>query len=1061
VVLLAGFAQAQNVTLPSSGNSLTISSGTAAYTGTAITGAGNNTTVTINGTANVSFTATSQITLLPGFHATAASGATFLAQIQPLIQITITSAPSGMALTVDGNACTAPCTFLWVQASTHSIAAASQAGTTGTQYLFASWSDGGAPSHNVAPSTAATYTANFTTQYYLTTQAVPGTEGSVSQSGSGWYNSGAQATATATPASGNQFMGFSGALGGTTASQTLTMTAPATVTANFFATSSPGSTWFSGSSSGSAVTGSWTNRKKMTVAHSQVASTLANLPVVFSLTDPNLMAVNNGGFVGRADGSDILFTASDGATQLNHEIETYNPATGQLIAWVQVSFLTPAQDAVIYMYYGNPLSPTQQNPTGAWDANYHGVWHLPDGTTLNTADSTTGATASPYGVVAGTGKLGGGANILGGTSFLRYTGLTAASLDGLAGTGQDKTVSLWVNPNNYGFGLAGLVDKSFDDSTGYGGWGLWLQSSGKAKWWSAHGLDLNDTGGATIPANAWTHLTVTWSASSKTASFYVNGVLNSTQQNSAIVEQSSSGQPLVLGALHNGGASSFPGMIDEVEVSNSVRPAAWIQTEYNNQASPSSFLTEGSQEYLNPPAPLTMSYNYLPGAYYGKPYSWTLIPTGGIPPYTWTVGQLPYGMTASSTGVLSGTPLSGYSYPQPVYIPASVKDRAGTQLALSFSLYVQSSGSNPASVSCTASPNPASPGQTVTFSAIAAGGSGSYSYVWSGPVTGTGTTASFTPTAAGAYASVVTLAGVSASGSCAVSVQAQSPPLMITTSTAPLTSTAVGSNYSAALAATGGNPPYSWSVQSGSLPPGVNLSLSGFLTGVPSGSASTYSFTARVADANGASQNQALTLPVNSPLTITTSALPRGQSGRYYSQKLNASGGKPPYRWVVASGSLPPGITLDSSGTLSGVAAQPMAASFLPGVFDSDGNQATFGSTLGIDPGPIPDPNYECGIDALYWADAIYILQDGTTFAFYQLLVEAPEAPDWWVEFLGDYTNLTTPSGGSWPEHNYVCSAANNYPGCGWGNASLTLPPYTRYLFQLGFGNYQTHYIAN
>jgi hypothetical protein len=79
---------------------------------------------------------------------------------------TVTSVPNGLALVVDGIACTSPCSFQWAPGTTHTIAAGTQAGVSGTQYLFASWSDGGAFSHTVtAQSSSTTYTATFTTQY--------------------------------------------------------------------------------------------------------------------------------------------------------------------------------------------------------------------------------------------------------------------------------------------------------------------------------------------------------------------------------------------------------------------------------------------------------------------------------------------------------------------------------------------------------------------------------------------------------------------------------------------------------------------------------------------------------------------------------------------------------------------------------------------------------------------------------------------------------------------------------------------------------------------------------
>ena len=62
----------------------------------------------------------------------------------------------------------------------------------------------------------------------------------------------------------------------------------------------------------------WNNRKALRIDHTKVSgsSNLANFPVLVSVTDANLKTVANGGNVGKQDGSDILFTASDGATKL-------------------------------------------------------------------------------------------------------------------------------------------------------------------------------------------------------------------------------------------------------------------------------------------------------------------------------------------------------------------------------------------------------------------------------------------------------------------------------------------------------------------------------------------------------------------------------------------------------------------------------------------------------------------------------------------------------------------------------------------------------------------------
>jgi hypothetical protein len=99
------------------------------------------------------------------------------------------------------------------------------------------WSDGGAQSHSiVTPATATTSTANFSTQYLLTMKASPAGYGTVTASpasSDGYYNLGTQVQISATASAGDEFSSFSGNLTGTPDPQTLAMSAPASVTANF------------------------------------------------------------------------------------------------------------------------------------------------------------------------------------------------------------------------------------------------------------------------------------------------------------------------------------------------------------------------------------------------------------------------------------------------------------------------------------------------------------------------------------------------------------------------------------------------------------------------------------------------------------------------------------------------------------------------------------------------------------------------------------------------------------------------------------------------------------
>jgi hypothetical protein len=114
-----------------------------------------------------------------------------------------------------------------------------------------------------------------------------------------------------------------------------------------------------------------------------------------------------------ASGDDIIFRASDGITQLDHEIEKYTATTGELVAWVRVPSINVG--TVIYMDYGNScvISPTQ-NPTGVWDANFKGVWHLKEATAANRLDSTSNnnVLADPTSTAGVAGKIAGAADFV-------------------------------------------------------------------------------------------------------------------------------------------------------------------------------------------------------------------------------------------------------------------------------------------------------------------------------------------------------------------------------------------------------------------------------------------------------------------------------------------------------------------------------------------------------------------------------------------------------------------------------------------------------------------------
>src|SRR5262249_36285832 len=132
----------------------------------------------------------------------------------------------------------------------------------------------------------------------------------------------------------------------------------------------------------------------------------------------------------------------------------------------------------------------------------------------------------------------------------------------------------------------------------------------------------------------------------------------------------------------------------------------------------------------------------------------------------------------------------------------------------------------------------------------------------------------------------------------------------ITLSPPTLPGAFVGAPYSQAITANSGIAPFTFSIASGSLPSGLSLAAGGTLSATPTNTGN-YSFTVAVSDRDGVPGSRAYTLGVICPtIALAPSALPDGQVGVAYAQTLTASGGTPPYQFVVQSGALPAGLSL-------------------------------------------------------------------------------------------------------------------------------------------------------
>lgn len=184
--------------------------------------------------------------------------------------------------------------------------------------------------------------------------------------------------------------------------------------------------------------------------------------------------------------------------------------------------------------------------------------------------------------------------------------------------------------------------------------------------------------------------------------------------------------------------------------------------------------------------------------------------------------------------------------------------------------------------------------------------------------------------------------------SATLSVKIEPPPLITTTS---LPSAPLNQSYSQPVMATGGVPPLTWALASGSLPAGLSLAPSTTDTVNITGKATAAgnsTFTIKVTDATGASSTSGpLNIVVSTLAFTTTSPLPAGTINMVYSNvQFAATGGTSPYTFALASGStLPPGLNF-TGGLLSGTPTAAGNFSFGVTLSDSEPTPAVITQTF-------------------------------------------------------------------------------------------------------------------
>ncbi|MBL8232657.1 MAG: putative Ig domain-containing protein, partial [Bryobacterales bacterium] len=345
---------------------------------------------------------------------------------------------------------------------------------------------------------------------------------------------------------------------------------------------------------------------------------------------------------------------------------------------------------------------------------------------------------------------------------------------------------------------------------------------------------------------------------------------------------------------------------------------------------------------------LTITTTALPGGSAGQAYSFTMTAAGGSGTgFVWsiTAGTLPVGLTMTTGGLISGTPTTNGTSNFTVQVVDSTLQTATRQLSITI-------GSTLTVVTQTLPNGQLGVAYNQTVTAAGATGAVQWSVVGSLPPgltlnAATGAIAG-SPTQNGIYNFSLRVQDATLASAQRAFTIIIGDSFSITTPTA-LPNAIEGVAYSQALAASGGQAPYTWTLSVGVLPAGLSLTpSSGLISGTPT-TVGSFSFIIQVTDATQQTVTKAFTLAIGGRLSILTpSQLPPGSVRAPYRETLSATGGIAPYNWTLLNGALPIGVTLTTGGELNGTPTNAGLFTFTAQVTDGANATATRTFTLNV-----------------------------------------------------------------------------------------------------------------